>query len=323
MKRYTAHLKDFERDLSDIKRWTEKDTEKLAGKISGSFNRLNLIDTERQETASKLGFTADKISTEKPEKERRRDELISKDYDIKIEKFSIQKEDLKKKSDEIKQKLEKFKGSFYDWLNNEVSGWENSVGKVVSETVLFSNNLNPEKLSDNSQSIYGVKINLDEIDFADIVNVIGSEIQELINKEGEIKGIVNEINNDFSARNFVGAINSLQLQTIESENKIYRALVEIRKFKNDNQNNFGFENNLFSMSTESDKKNSEAVALLIQLSKEIAESKTDYITLSDSFELQFRIVELTRGSIIVCSKLWLYMAQTQVENRNFLKRLLF
>jgi hypothetical protein len=323
LKRYTAHLKDFERDLSDIKRWTEKDTEKLAGKISGSFNRLNLIDTERQETASKLGFTADKISTEKPEKERRRDELISKDYDIKIEKFSIQKEDLKKKSDEIKQKLEKFKGSFYDWLNNEVSGWENSVGKVVSETVLFSNNLNPEKLSDNSQSIYGVKINLDEIDFADIVNVIGSEIQELINKEGEIKGIVNEINNDFSARNFVGAINSLQLQTIESENKIYRALVEIRKFKNDNQNNFGFENNLFSMSTESDKKNSEAVALLIQLSKEIAESKTDYITLSDSFELQFRIVELTRGSIIVCSKLWLYMAQTQVENRNFLKRLLF
>ena len=43
----------------------------------------------------------------------------------------------------------------------------------------------------------------------------------------------------------------------------------------------------------------------------------------DSFELQFRIVELTRGSIIVCSKLWQYMAQTQVENRNFLKRLLF
>lgn len=82
LKRYTAHLKDFERDLSDIKRWTEKDTEKLAGKISGSFNRLNLIDTERQETASKLGFTADKISTEKPEKERRRDELSARQTEL-------------------------------------------------------------------------------------------------------------------------------------------------------------------------------------------------------------------------------------------------
>ena len=127
--------------------------------------------------------------------------------------------------------------------------------------------------------------------FANIVNVIGSEIQKLIDKAGEIQSIINEINKGFMARNFVGAINSLELRTTESENKIYQALVDIKKFNTDNFNNFGFESNLFNLNNDLDKKNSEAVDLLVYLSKEIADSKENYITLSDSFELEFRIVE--------------------------------
>jgi hypothetical protein len=132
--------------------------------------------------------------------------------------------------------------------------------------------------------------------FANIVNVIGSEIQQLINKIGEIESIKNAINKDFESRNFVGAINSLQLDIAPSENKIYQTLVEIKKFQTNNLNSFGLGNNLFSQEIDTNTKNAQAVKLLIYLSKEIAASKAEYITLSDSFELKFRIVENNQDS---------------------------
>ncbi len=125
--------------------------------------------------------------------------------------------------------------------------------------------------------------------FANIINLIGDEIQQLINKSSEIEKIVNEINKDFSSRNFIGAINTLELRMTQSENRIYKALVEIKKFQSENQHILG-ESNLFNLGN-MDKKNSDAVSLLIFLSKEISESKENCITLSDSFELEFRIVE--------------------------------
>ena len=132
--------------------------------------------------------------------------------------------------------------------------------------------------------------------FADIVKLIGSEIQQLISKTGEIEGIVNDINNDFKSRNFVGAINSLQLDIAPSGNSIFLALVEIKKFQTENLGNFGGTNDLFSQGGDRNEKNAKAVELLIYLNKEIANSKTEYITLSDSFELKFRIVENNQDS---------------------------
>ena len=65
--------------------------------------------------------------------------------------------------------------------------------------------------------------------FAHIIRQIGRETNSLIEKEGEISKIITEINNDFVARNFVGAIKSMELKTIESKNKIFNLLVEIKK----------------------------------------------------------------------------------------------
>ena len=132
--------------------------------------------------------------------------------------------------------------------------------------------------------------------FANIVNVIGSEIQQLISKTGEIESIKNAINKDFETRNFVGAINSLQLDIAPSENKIYQALVEIKKFQTEKLDSFGLGNDLFSQGIDTKSNNEKAVNLLIYLSKEIAASKAEYITLSDSFELKFRIVENNQDS---------------------------
>jgi hypothetical protein len=125
--------------------------------------------------------------------------------------------------------------------------------------------------------------------FAHIIRQIGKETQSLIEKEGEISRIIAEINKDFIARNFVGAIKSMELKTDKSSNSIYQLLVDIKLFNDENSFNIGTPN-LFSSNGQSNK-NERAISLLKQLIKEMNTSKDKEITLSDSFELLFKIVE--------------------------------
>ncbi|HEX5552573.1 MAG TPA: ATP-binding protein [Chitinophagaceae bacterium] len=125
--------------------------------------------------------------------------------------------------------------------------------------------------------------------FAHIVSQIGKETGNLISKEGEIHGVISDINKDFMARNFVGAIKRMELRTVESANRIVQLLILIKKFNDENAIELGAPN-LFT-TADQPQKNEKAITLLKQLIKEMANYKEKEITLSDSFELQFRIVE--------------------------------
>ncbi len=125
--------------------------------------------------------------------------------------------------------------------------------------------------------------------FAYIVLSIGKETENLMSRSGEIQKTISKINNDFLTKgSFVTAIKKIELRWVESSNKIVSYLLNIQQFRNEHP--FIGSNNLFT-EQDSDKKNKQAIELLKGLSKAIAESKKDKISLSDSFELQFRIVE--------------------------------
>jgi len=62
----------------------------------------------------------------------------------------------------IENKLKNSKDSFYGWLNEYNKGWENNIGKLIDEEVLFQNDLSPQK-NDASNSLYGVQLNLNEL----------------------------------------------------------------------------------------------------------------------------------------------------------------
>ncbi len=125
--------------------------------------------------------------------------------------------------------------------------------------------------------------------FAHIIRQIGRETNSLIEKEGEISKVINEINNDFVSRQFVTAVKSVELKTIESKNRIFTLLVEIKTFNDENSFDLG-KPDLFSSNGQTSK-NEKAISLLKQLIKEMTISKEKEITLSDSFELLFKIVE--------------------------------
>ena len=60
--------------------------------------------------------------------------------------------------EKVADMLSRQKGSFIEWLGENVDGWEENIGRVLDEdAVLYNTSLNPQ-LADSSDSIYGVKI---------------------------------------------------------------------------------------------------------------------------------------------------------------------
>jgi len=143
-----------------------------------------------------------------------------------------------------------------------------------------------EFIDENKLSEYKTRV---EERFAHIIRRIGIETGDLISKEGEISQVIRDINNDFVARNFVGAIKSMELKTDKSANSIFQLLVEIKTFNDENPFDIG-KADLFSSNGQTNK-NEKAISLLKQLINEMSTSREKEITLSDSFELLFKIVE--------------------------------
>ncbi len=125
--------------------------------------------------------------------------------------------------------------------------------------------------------------------FSLIITTIGKETTDLVSESGRIQNVVNKINDDFVRRNFAGVIKKIELRIADSKNSVVLLLVKIKAYNDENAFNIGV-TNLFS-SDNQDKKNKEAVDLLKQFIKEISDIKKDTISLSDSFELSFRIEE--------------------------------
>ena len=125
--------------------------------------------------------------------------------------------------------------------------------------------------------------------FALIVTTIGTQTNSLVSNSGEIQKVIRKINDDFTEKNFAGVIKKIELKVDESKNEIVQLLIMIKKYDDENPLELG-NPNLFSAKIQ-EKKNKDAVDLLKQFAKKISELKRDYIALSDSFELKFRIKE--------------------------------
>lgn len=66
--------------------------------------------------------------------------------------------------EKVADMLGRQEGSLIEWLGENVSGWENNIGKVVDENaVLYNTSLNP-RITELSDTVYGVKIDTDNIE---------------------------------------------------------------------------------------------------------------------------------------------------------------
>lgn len=186
-----------------------------------------------------------------------------------------------KRLDDLKEAANKFLGNF---STDNIFKFAGNLSDKHSYQQ-FAEDLN-EFISNSKIEEYEKRVNER---FANVISLVGKQTSELMSKAGEIQKVIGNINRDFDNKNFVGAIRKIELRIDDSANKVVQLLLQIKKFNDENAFDIGGLN-LFT-SVDAGTKNQKAVDLLKQLSKAISESKKDTISLSDSFELKFRIEE--------------------------------
>ncbi len=126
--------------------------------------------------------------------------------------------------------------------------------------------------------------------YVDILARVSKEMGELTRHESDVDKIIHDINSDFRERNFAGVIKLIALQHVPSADKMVQLMKRIKEFNDDNQFAMG-EVNLFSVANR-DEVNQKAVGYLLDFMKSLLDNpQRQYLTLSDLFQLQFRIVE--------------------------------
>ena len=126
--------------------------------------------------------------------------------------------------------------------------------------------------------------------YVDILARVSKEMGELTRHESDVDKIIHDINRDFKDRNFVGVIKLIALQSIPSTDKMVQLMKRIKEFNDENQFAMG-ELNLFS-TVYRDEVNQKAVSYLLDFMKSLTDNPSrQYLTLSDLFQLQFRIIE--------------------------------
>lgn len=126
--------------------------------------------------------------------------------------------------------------------------------------------------------------------YVDILARVSKEMGELTRHESDVDKIIHDINRDFKERNFVGVIKYIALQSVPSTDKMAQLMKRIKDFNDENQFAMG-EMNLFS-TIYRDELNLKAVSHLLDFMRSLTDNPSrQYLTLSDLFQLQFRIIE--------------------------------
>lgn len=127
--------------------------------------RKFLVETEIKEVELR-------IETLRQEAEKEL-EIADLKYQASLDEPKKQKADVEAEIRKIQNLLDKSKGSFSEWLDQNRKGWQENIGKVVDEeTILYNDVLNPQLVADSSAlsssssaaSLYGVNINLTAVE---------------------------------------------------------------------------------------------------------------------------------------------------------------
>jgi len=294
---YLDKVNDFKQQKQQLDKQLELESSKYEKQHNEIANELSAIQSIVQELDNKLKYIHEDISLfdefQNSECFKSITEYfgtlnlnLSTEKRVKIlidEVKSIHYEKLYNRKDELRNTATDFLGKFSE---SNIFKFK----KVISnESALLAF---AEMLSDfvEERKIERIEKEVNER-FAFIVSTIGTETDNLLAQSGEIQKIITKINNDFVERESIGAgvIKKIELRVEDSKNEIVQLLLMIKKFNDENSMEFG-EPNLFSSGNQ-EKKNKDAVDLLKQFVRKINDVKRDFISLSDSFELKFRIEE--------------------------------
>ena len=153
--------------------------------IEDKLKNLQEEENQHKESSYKLKHEHDKTIQECENEIR----TICIERDKKINELSIQKENAVKEIKSLEEKITNYKGSFAEWLTINKTDWTDNIGKIINEDTLYIQNLNPQIINSDTNSLYGVQIDLS------IVSSHSRSIEELSNTIKDKKRVLKEIEN--------------------------------------------------------------------------------------------------------------------------------
>ena len=145
--------------LKELRQWHP-----MADEIKQVIDQLQQLDVTAKENVAQQTAVKSQISQITAEYEMRETELkqMSLREQERLERSRTQYREQIAKIDDLLTHLD---GSLYQWLCENAEGWEDTIGKIVDEErILYAQGLEP-RLDVASDSLFGIKLNLDNIDF--------------------------------------------------------------------------------------------------------------------------------------------------------------
>ena len=145
--------------LKELRQWHP-----MADEIKQVIDQLQQLDVTAKENVAQQTAVKSQISQITAEYEMRETELkqASRREQEQLESSRTQYREQIAKIDDLLTHLD---GSLYQWLCENAEGWEDTIGKIVDEErILYAQGLEP-RLDAASDNIFGIKLNLDNIDF--------------------------------------------------------------------------------------------------------------------------------------------------------------
>ncbi len=150
------HLAD--NNQKELRLWHPKDDE-----IKLVTEQLQQLSVDEKENIAKQTAVKSQDTQITAEYEMKEAEL-KQTYQREQERLENSRAQICEQIEKIDNLLSHLDGSLYNWLCDNAVGWENTIGKVVDEErILYANGLEPQ-LDSMSDSLFGIKLNLENID---------------------------------------------------------------------------------------------------------------------------------------------------------------
>ena len=144
--------------LKELRQWHP-----MAEEMEQAKEQLRQLDVTEKENAAQqtaLKSQIDKVQAEYEMKEAK----LKQDAQQNQEQLEAFRTQYQEQIAKIEDRLKHLDGTLYQWLTVNAEGWENTIGKVVDEErILYAHGLKPQ-LTQTSDNLFGININLETID---------------------------------------------------------------------------------------------------------------------------------------------------------------
>lgn len=145
--------------LKELRQWHP-----MAGEIRKVEEELQQLDMREKENTARQTVVKSQIAQVSAEYEMKETE-IKQNLEREQERLETECANIREQIVKIEGLLSHLDGSLYEWLCENVEGWENTIGKVIDEErILYAQSLEPQ-LYNSDDSLFGIKLNLENIAF--------------------------------------------------------------------------------------------------------------------------------------------------------------